>query len=110
MNEATATIPAEGIHPGDSIHVTATVGELDMPLTRLAEVRERTSHTILGRTEVGEPILVELDSGRIALWLLGGWLFGQGTSGGTTLEARTQRKEREQRAAERAHWSEWPRL
>lgn len=105
MSAETATIHAEGIHPGGSIHVTATVSDTEMPLTRVVEVRERTDRSVLGTTQVGETILVELDSGRIALWVLAGWLFGWGKSGGTVRDARAERREHQQRAAERAPWS-----
>lgn len=78
-------------------------------MTRLVRVTERTETTLLGHTETGEPMMVEPGTGRIALWLCGGWLHGTGTVTTTHQRAHEQRVQRQWEAAHYGPGTRWAR-
>lgn len=86
-------IYARTAHPGTTIAVDAWSTDpkcTPLHITRLCQITARAERAVLGRTEHDEHLVVELDTGRLAVWLLDGWLHALGKSGGTDLRARDE--------------------
>ncbi|MGH3504432.1 MAG: hypothetical protein ACRDQA_26570 [Nocardioidaceae bacterium] len=94
--------------PGSTLALRCVFEDTAM-MTRLCKVIARGPSTVLGRTEHGERIILDLATDGVALYVLDGWLYGMCGVAHSDDDADRVHEQNEQAAWERRQSVAWER-